>query len=231
MNKSIRAIFLLFAALAFGTAAMAQDSTANWDNQLYLGNKVGFGSGRMKYSLEIQGRFRDNMQQMDNLFTEFVASYLWSSSIEIVPDLRFTVKPTKLELRPGFGILYKHLQAKKLQFVNQVKYQFDWASAGENGHAFREVIFLNKKANDKVIVTLVAGFIYRWWPSWNGFQYVRMGPGLTYKFNSDAALNFSYFVGVENRRGDWLWAGIPVIQFVVNIANTYKYTPAYYFSF
>ena len=78
---------------------------------------------------------------------------------------------------------------------------------------------------------MVAGFIYRWWPEWNGFQYIRIGPGLSWNFDEQHALNFSYFVGVENDTRNWLWAGIPMIQLLINIKGNYTYTPAYYFSF
>jgi hypothetical protein len=229
MKQKINLLFLF--VLLFAAAGLyAQDSTQSWDNQMYLGNKISFGEGTMKHSLELQTRFRNNLQSMDNWYIEYVTSHLISENFEIVPDLRFTVKPTKLELRPGIGVLYKYFN-DRLQFVNQVKYQFDWASKGENGHAFREVVFLNKRINEKIVLTTVAGFIYRWWPSWNGFQYIRVGPGISYKLDKNIGVNFSYFVGVENRKTNWLWAGIPLIQVVINVSKTYKYTPAYYFSF
>lgn len=220
--------FLLFLSF-MQISGLAQD-TINWDNQLYLGNKVTWGQARSKYSLEVQTRFRDNTQSLDNYYLEFVSSYLVSHNFELVPDLRFTVKPTKVELRPAFGLLYKVL-GQRWQFVNQVKYQLDFASKGENGQALREVIFVNRTVNDKFLITSVAGFIYRWWPSWNGFQYVRVGLGMTYRIDDKLLLNFNYFVGTENQKGKIIVAGIPVIQLVLNVSNTYKYTPAYYFSF
>jgi hypothetical protein len=112
-----------------------------------------------------------------------------------------------------------------------VKWQIDIDNHGKIGNALREVVFLNHKFNEHVVSTLVAGFIYRWWSDWNGFQYIRVGPGLSYVFDKKHILNFSYFVGVENNTKDWMWAGIPMFQLVINISKAYRYTPAYYFDF
>ncbi len=149
-----------------------------------------------------------------------------------MPDFRFTIKPDRIEYRPGFGILYKK-KKDELQFINQVKWQIDIDNRGKIGNALREVVFLNYKYHNDIIFTTVAGFIYRWWPEWNGFQYIRVGPGVSYVFDNQHILNFNYFVGVENNTKQWLWAGIPVVQLLINISKKekYKYTPAYYFDF
>jgi len=232
----MRKILLSYLILIFSAAAIfAQDETApvpNWDNQMYLGNKLSWGKNKWKYSGELQVRLEDNFQALDIWYFEFVSNYLISKDFEIVPDLRFTVKPTRIEFRPGLGVLFKELDTK-VQFVNQVKWQLDLPTEGEIGNAMRDVVFMNYKLNEKMITTLVAGFIYRWWPSWNGFQYIRVGPGFSYIFDEKHILNFSYFVGVENNTKNWLWAGIPMIQLVINISkkDKYTYTPAYYFDF
>ncbi|NOX86774.1 MAG: hypothetical protein GXO86_12560 [Chlorobi bacterium] len=209
----------------------AQDSPT-WDNQMYLGNKIAFGKNKWRFSGELQVRLKDNFQKLDNWYLEFVSNYLISEHFEIVPDFRFTIKPEKVEWRPGFGVLYKKT-TPKIQFVNQVKWQIDIPNHGDIGNAVREVVFLNHKFNEKIISTLIAGFIYRWWPGWNGFQYIRVGPGVSFIFDEKHILNFSYFVGVENNTEEWLWAGIPMLQLVINLSKSekYKYTPAYYFDF
>ena len=112
-----------------------------------------------------------------------------------------------------------------------MKWQIDIDNNSRVGNAVREVIFLNRSVHEKIMTTMVAGFIYRWWSEWNGFQYIRVGPGISYIFDERHILNFSYFVGVENNTKDWQWAGIPVVQLVINITKKYTYKPAYYFSF
>ena len=224
-NRFLSLILFAF----FYTTVAAQEAPA-WDNQAYFGNKVAFGRGKYKFSGELQTRLENNFQSLDNWFLEFVSSYLLSEKIEIVPDFRFTVKPDRVEYRPALGVLYKST-TEKLQFVNQVKWQSDIDNLGEIGHAVREVVFLNYISSPKMIVTLVSGFIYRWRPQWNGFQYIRVGPGFSYVFDKVHVLNFSYFVGVENNTREWMWAGIPMIQLVINITKKYTYVPAYYFSF
>ena len=226
LQKSILIAFLVLFPL---TALFSQDATG-WDNQAYLGNKVAFGQNRWKFSGEFQVRLEDNFQKLDNWYFEFVANFLASKHFELVPDFRFTVKPDKIEFRPGLGFLYK-VTTSQIQFVNQVKWQLDIDNHGKVGNAVREVVFLNHKFNEHVVSTLVAGFIYRWWSDWNGFQYIRVGPGVSYVFDKKHVLNFSYFVGVENNTKDWVWAGIPMIQLVINISKAYRYTPAYYFDF
>ena len=51
-----------------------------------------------------------------HLYSENISPYLMSTSSallskhwEIVPDFRFTKKPTRLEVRPGFGIVRKDI--------------------------------------------------------------------------------------------------------------------------
>ena len=222
-------LFIVLLIISCGIPVLGQDSRS-WDNQIYLGNKIVFGRNKWNFSGEIQTRMRNNLQSLDNWYLEFVATYMAGKHLEIVPDLRYSIKPTKLELRPGIGVLYK-LNIRQIQIVNQVKYQFDIPTSGPSGHALREVVFLNHRFNDRLIGTMVGGFIYRWWPHWNGFQYIRVGPGLTYVFDRKHSLHFSYFVGVENNTESWLWAGIPVIQLSINISQPYEYTPAYYFNF
>jgi len=229
MNNFIKAIILGIILVCFSFNIDAQEER-NWDNQFYWGNKIAFGKDKWKYSGELQIRTENDFHDLDNWFIESVASYLISESFEIVPDFRFTVKPNKIEFRPGLGLLYKKTTSK-IQFVNQIKWQMDIEGNGDIGNAMREVVFLNHRINEKIVSTLVVGFIYRWWPKWNGFQYIRVGPGISYKINEHNVINFSYFTGVENNTKEWLWAGIPMIQLVINITKKYQYTPAYYFSF
>jgi len=112
----------IFIALSGYVSAFSQvnGSSSNWDNQIYIGNKIAGGKGAWRYSGELQVRLEDNMQSLDNWYVEGVASYLYSEKIEIVPDFRYSIKPNEHEYRPGLGILYK-LLVQKFQFVNQLK--------------------------------------------------------------------------------------------------------------
>jgi hypothetical protein len=230
MAKQMRKISLIFILTLVLVVPFYAQNDRNWDNQIYLGNKVQFGKNKWKFSGELQTRLKDNFQSLDNWFFEFTTSYMYSKNFEFVPDLRFSIKPTKTEFRPGFGVLYK-IHTEKIQYINQLKWQIDLGSDGKVGNAMRAVLFLNYKLSDKIVSTTVAGFIYRWWPDWNGIQYIRVGPGLSYVFDESHILNFNYFIGVENKYGDWQWAGIPVVQLVINLTKKYKYIPAFYFDF
>ncbi len=227
INKIL--IILLF---VFTNNLNAQDKVEQlpWDNQIYLGNKISYGLNKWKYSTELQVRLKNDFRSLDNWYLEQVASYLMSNSIELVPDLRYTIKPEKTEYRPGFGILYK-IKKNKIQFINQDKIQLDISNKGKVSYAFREVVFLNYRFNEKTIATFVAGFIYRWRDEWNGFQYIRIGPGISYIFDEKHILNISYFTGLENASDYSRWSGIPMIQLIINVGNNYKYVPAYYFNF
>ncbi len=237
-DKKITTLFLAILILLFKTSFAQETTKPGWDNQIYFSNKIAGGKNKIRYSGEIQVRLRNNFQSLDNWFVEGTATYLANKWLEIVPDLRFTVKPDKIEIRPGIGILLKKFVVN-WQFINQVKWQTDFASKGNTTHAFREVVFVNyRHLNEKIINTLVAGFIYKMTPDRNYTQYIRVGPGVSYIFDKKHILNFSYFVGVENRllnetdtRGSWLWSGIPMLQLVINITKRYTYQPAYYFNF
>lgn len=222
-------VLVSFLIIILFVTTSAQDSKT-WDNQVYLGNKIAFGKNNWKFSGEIQVRLENDFQSLDNWYLEFVSNYLASKSFEIVPDFRFTIKPDKVEFRPGLGVLFKKT-TEKIQFINQLKWQIDIDNYGKIGNAAREVVFFNYRLNEKIITTFITGFIYRWWPEWNGVQYIRVGPGISYVFDNKHILNFTYFIGVENNTKDWMWAGIPMIQLVINISEKYKYTPAYYFDF
>ena len=117
MKKQIF-IFSLFAFyLSLGSMVFAQNT---WDNHLFAGNRVVWGSGQWKYSGEFQVRMIDNFHALDTWSVEGVVSYFPTMRWEIVPDFRISVKDDSEEIRPGFGTLYK-LLIPKIQIVNQIK--------------------------------------------------------------------------------------------------------------
>jgi len=231
MKQALLLLLVLF-LLDIPAELFAQEEApeGKWDNQIYLGNKIAGGKNNWKFSGELQVRLRNDMQTLDNWYLEGVSNYLANPWLEVVPDFRFTIKPDRLEWRPGFGLLFKDLK-HRLQFINQIKGQIDISNHGTADPAFREVIFLNYRVNDKIILSSIAGFIYRWRKDWKGFQYIRTGPGISYVFDEKHILNFSYFVGLENKEGQWSWAGIPSIQFLINVGLKYRYKPAYFIEF
>jgi hypothetical protein len=219
-----------FSLLTSNVLAQINDSTTNWDNEIYIGNKVAAASGNFRFSGELQVRLKDNMQSLNNWFVEGVATYLLSEKFEITPDFRVTIKPEEIEYRPGLGVVYKFTK-KDFQFVNQLKWQLDIDNNNNQDHGVRYAIFTNRKLNEKLISSFAFGAFYRWADGFNGFEFFRFGPGLAYVINAQHTINFNYLLSAKNNRQYWEWAGIPVIQLVININKDYKYVPAKYISF
>ncbi len=227
-------LYLLAYLLLLSITTYSQEeeySKNDWDNKLYLSNKISWGTERWIYSGEIQIRLEDNMQSLDNWYVEGVASYLLSKKIEFVPDLRLIVKPNETIIRPGFGIFYK-LYSKKVQYVNQVKWQIDIDNPdGNTDNALRYVLYINYKLNEKLVGNFLAGALYRWTDDFSDFELIRTGPGITYIINDRHSFSFNYFLSIDNNHIDWEWSGIPSIQLKINIDKDYKFLPAKYFSF
>ena len=223
-------LLLGFFMVALTVSAQKSDSTRNWDNQIYIGNKVATAVGKWRFSGELQVRLKDDMQSLDNWFLEGVTTFLLSENIELVPDFRISVKPDEMEYRPGFGIVYKFLK-KDFQFVNQLKWQIDIDNHGNSNNGLRYAIFINRKIADKLISNFAFGAFYRWRDNFNGFEYFRFGPGLGYVINEQHTINFNYLISAKNNQVYWEWSGIPVIQLLININKDYRYVPAKYISF
>ena len=230
--KASKIIIILFMINPSHILVFAQESqdTDNWDNQLFVGNKVVYGLDKWKYSGELQFRVKNDMQVLDNWFIEGVASYLPLKYWELVADFRFSVKSSSVEYRPGLGVLFKIL-SEKWQFVNQAKYQADISSIGTVGHGVRDVIFVNRILSDKFIPYIAGGVFYRWRPNFSDFEFIRVGGGLNILFDPIHTLNLSYFIGLLNNGNRWTWSGIPLIQFTINIREDWLYVPAKYINF
>jgi hypothetical protein len=230
IKKATLLLILLFVFIDLPVFSQTEKPDPNWDNQMYMGNKVALAKGNWRYSGELQVRLEDNMQSLDNWFIEGVATYLLSERIEIVPDFRISIKPDEVEYRPGFGIVYK-INKQKFQYVNQLKWQIDIDTKNNFDNGLRYAIFMNRKISDKIISNFVFGVFYRWRDNFNGFEFVRFGPGLGYVIDTQHTINFNYLISAKNYSNYWGWAGIPVIQLVININKDYKYLPAKYLSF
>ena len=221
INKTMNPIFrnkilLLITILLIMVSVFSQttEPTNNWDNQLYIGNKVAVNKNNWRYSGEIQVRLKNNTQSLDNYFIEGVSSYLLSKKWEIISDFRISVKPTEFEFRPGFGVVNK-LILGNLQIVNQVKWQLDFDTKGNVDNGFRYAVFFNYLIHEKYIPNFAAGFFYRWQDDFQGWRFIRFGPGMAYLINTKHTINFNYLMSMSNDGQNWSWAGIPVVQLII----------------
>ncbi len=137
------------------------------------------------------------MSQLDNWYLEGVATYMLSEKIEIVPDFRMSIKPDEIEYRPGLGVIYK-FTTSDFQFVNQLKWQIDFDNRNHQDNGLRNAIFVNRKLTDKLISNFAFGAFYRWKEDWNGLQFIRFDPGLSYVISKQHTINFNYFFSAEN---------------------------------
>ena len=155
----------------------------NWDNILYYSNKLGWGEDSWRHTVLAQGRFNNNFSTLEQWFLEYAATYLVSERLEIVPDFRLTRKPTRREYRPGFGVIFKNLLPKS-QLVHQIKWQYDFKENGvPDSHALRYAVFYNKLLKEKILATFLAGRIYEWGDTFQGFWGMRTGFDVSYIFN------------------------------------------------
>lgn len=222
--------FLLLLFVLGSQNVLAQSDIDKWDNQFYIGNKVGWGKDQWRFTGELQIRLADNMQTLDRWFLETSASYLINKKWELVTPLRFTVKPEHTEWRPGFGALYKMYPREDIQIVHQVQWQVD-IDPEEAAHGARYVAFLNYVKSEKLIPNFAAGLFYRWSDEFTGLQFLRYGFGLAWVIDVKHVLNFSYFIGSTNNGDNWTHQGIPFLQLVININKEFKYVPAKYYNF
>ncbi len=217
LSKKGLLILFTFFSVYFALAQDENEDTKNWDNQLYLSTKVTMRSPKWKFSGEIQARLEDNMQDLETLFAEGVASFPVFKNIEFVSDFRISKKPDEIVLRPGLGFLYKPY-INDFQFVNQIKWQNDFhTSDGRHENALRYVLVINKQLAPRLIGSFLAGALYRWSDDFQGTELIRTGPGVTYIFNRKYNLFVNYYLSIENNHEYWEWAGIPYIQLIINL--------------
>jgi len=223
------------------TSLNAQEEIDRWDNWLLIGNKVVFGGQKnWTHSHELQWRVKDNMQSLEQWYYEGVATYSINEKWSIVPDFRIAVKPDRIDYRPGIGIVKVGYLGKKKddgkirsQLVNQIKYQFDFDSEGNNRHGLRWVITYNKIVTEKFIISAIVGPFYRWSENFSGLEFVRGGPSFTYVFDKSHTLAFVPLFGAERLPSDlgWTYSFTPMIQLIIRINKNYKYIPAKYINY
>jgi hypothetical protein len=222
-----KAILILFLSPLI-LVAQGQDDT--WDNQLFVGNKVGWGKGKWRTTGELQFRVKDNLKALDRWYLEAIPSFLATENWEFALPIRYSIRTTENEFRPGLSAFYKLRPKKEIQVAQQVMYQTDISSI-EIQHGLRYVAFYNQKINDNWIPNGAAGIFYRWSDEFDGLQFIRLGLGITYVVDKQHTLNFSYFLGITNNGEFWTYQGIPFIQLVINIGKDFDHLPAKYINF
>ena len=240
---TIHTTFILFIAILFSSNINAQytgdgGATSNndidkWDNQFLVGNKYSWSKGNWRYSGELHFRLKNDVRSLNQYYLEGVATYQPNNNWEIVPDLRATVFPDRVELRPGIGLIYKiNWNRKNLnQIVQQTKWQTDIKNTGYVSHAVRYMLFYNYVFDKKWMAHTAGGVLYRFSDSYNGVEFIRALVGATYSFNDYNSLYISYFVGAENRQTHYTFIGGPLIQFIIRFSRDHKYIPAEYMNF
>ncbi|MDB4835146.1 hypothetical protein OAH12_01020 [Cyclobacteriaceae bacterium] len=179
----------------------------------------------------MQVRLINNTKSLDRWYGEFVAAYMPSKHWEIVPDLRYTIKPSESEVRPGLGILYKNLFSKS-QLVHQFKYQADIGLETGLRHGFRYVMFYNIKMSDNLLANLVGGGFYSWSDDFSGIQFIRAGGGFNWLLDVKHILSLNYFYGASQLNdGLWVHQGSALVQFTIKLNKEYQYVPAYFINF
>lgn len=228
--KTILSILLI----SFSFAGFSQDQGGgdqNWDNNMYTSNKISYGTDYWRHSLEFQTRYKLNLKALESWHVEYVPTYLLNKNWEITPDIRLTSKPTRYELRPGLGVIYKKLY-KKSQLVHQVKYQYDLKGGINDSHGVRYALFYNYIYSEEIILSALTGTLFEFGEDWSGFLGVRAGIAAAYVFNKAHSVNVGYFYGLLNEKtNDYTNVGIFSIQLIINISRDYNYTPAKYYSF
>jgi hypothetical protein len=215
---------ILLSVMCLYEPAVAQDPDEV--NQILApATKVNYAVGKWRYSGEFQIRLDEDYRALNIWYLEGVVTNLRFKHVEFVPDLRFSVKPSVTEVRPGFGVILK-ATGKKWQVASQSKYQADIPSEGPTGHGVRQVFFVNALLNEKIIPSLVGGGFYRWRDEFTDFEFWRAGGGVTYVFDPFHTLNVSYFFGWENTGAEWTRSGFLLVQLSLNIRNDWKYVPA-----
>lgn len=219
-------LFLMQSIIGFSQ----EEEKDNWDNNMYTGNKVSYGTEFWKHSAEFQTRYKDNFGALDQWHIEYAATYLVAKNWEIVPDFRFTKKPNRIEYRPGIGGIYKQLYTKS-QLVHQVKWQYDFKNGQNDSQGLRYAAFYNYVINDELVLTGLAGGLFEFGKDFNGFLGLRAGCSAAYVLNKAHSINVGYFYGLINdKTNNFSHVGVLSLQLIINISRDYKFLPAKYFS-
>lgn len=205
-----------------GAQAMESESQ-QW---LFASTKVSYAVGKWRVYGDAQFRLKANWRELDQYLLEVASPYSPNKNWELQPDLRITVKPDRLEYRVGAGATLKAL-ASNWQFAAQHKYQLDLESTGATKHGVRQIFFVNNRIADRLVLSALGGWFYRWREGFSGVEFVRVGGGATYVFDALHGLNVSYFVGRQNLGTSWVTDGFAFIGLTINVRADWLYVPAF----
>lgn len=228
------AILLILVIGTYNVKAQTEPPPDLWDNQMYFGNKVGWGGESWRHTAEFQTRYKNDVGSLEQWHVEYIASYLPSKNWELVPDYRITRKPDRVDHRFGGGVIFKSIMGKSI-LVQQVKYQYDVKGNNRNdSQGMRYALFYNYVFSEHWVGSLVSGVLYEWGDDFTGLLGYRGGPAMAYIINKQHSINFGYFYGYINGKQEptqWYNAGIVSLQLIINISKDYKYIPAKYINF
>ena len=230
-------LFILTLLVGFKSQSLAQttEPDTSWDNWLIMGNKVVFGGqNQYKHSHEIQWRAENNFTALNTLLYEAVFTYSPNERWEIVPDFRYSLKPTRRETRLGFGIVRKdYIGEGVTQIAQQVKWQGDFKSEGDYTMAVRYVPSISHIINDKYIVGGLVAAVYQWGPSFPpSIAFIRAGPTFGMIFDDVHTLSIVPAFGADNLgEYGWAYSFTPIVQLIIRVNKNYKYLPARYINF
>ena len=154
-----------------------------------------------------------------------------------MPDFRASIKPDRLDYRIGLGAVYKSNYYNseeniKGQLVQQFKYQYDFDNKGGLRHGIRYVVTYNKIVNSQLILSGLIGPFYRWSENFNGIEFVRGGPVVTYIFDALHTVAFAPLFGAGNiKPNGWVYSFTPMVSVIIRVNKDYKYVPAKYINF
>lgn len=229
MRQLLLAIFLFM-----GLSLMAQESEDpyEWDNLLYVGNKVSWGGKKFKNSVELQFRLQNNMRNLQQYFIEYVGTWLINKNVEIAPDFRIAIRPHRTDFRPGLGVVLKHYSGKT-SFVHQIKGQIDFESTGGSTQTIRYFPSINYSINEKWLISGVVGAYYKLSEQQNDFSAFIVGIGCAYIINDQHGINLSYLYAEQQNFVDDLWfpAGGIILRLIINVNKEYDHEPAKYINF
>jgi len=188
----IKKTFLLFLVLiSMFFSSNAQNNTSGWDNVLYVGNRVAWGStSQWRNSAELQFRLQNDVRELQQYFVEYTGTYLISKHVELVPDFRMAIKPDRTDYRPGFGVILKHM-SNKTQFVHQIKGQIDFKSTGGSSQTLRYFPSVNFLVAEKWLASAMLGGYFVFSDAGNGFQTFVAGLGGAYIINMQHSVSLS----------------------------------------